>query len=142
MVKKWEAERYCHMSDKWLHAAINVVDYVPEYSQDVIRVINKYVWTADRDEVDIVAQLVGLCYRTNESGLGSRVYNLYRCRFEEIKSTMCIIASVWVEEVIPNAGKEALEAIRECEVRNRLKLGQLIYSSYSSDCELIKQYKR
>jgi hypothetical protein len=117
------------MEKNWLDTALDMLEFAPN---DVMSVTCIRWEKATPDEVDIVAQLVGLCYRSGHEEIGKRIYTSYRSRFQEHKSEFCVLASTWPKFPLVGVKDTVLFVLTRCKQKGREKvMGMEVYRMYS-----------
>ncbi len=128
-LKRWSTARLRTMEKHWLDYAVDVLDLA---EKDILMVVCSRVSGASEKEVDVVAQLVGLCYRMDRRNLGERIFKTYKARFVDSGSPMCVLASSWPGVALEGVKTGVLHVLGECRRRGRDTTGLVVYRLYQS----------
>lgn len=133
-LKRWSTVRLRTMGRHWLDYAVDVLDLV---EKDILMVVCSRVSKVSKEEVDVVAQLVGLSYRMGKENLGKRIFGTYKARFTSSGSPMCVLASSWPGVALVGVKPAVLHVLWECERRGRdMTTGLVVYRLYQSILKL------
>lgn len=126
----WRRVRHLSMTRRWLTTALSVMDLC---AMDIEQIVYRNQSHANGAEVDIVAELVGLCYRSDLVPMGERIYETYRENFQERLSDVCILASTWTEDELEDAEDAVKDVLWTCYRNGRSETtGLIVYKIYKA----------
>lgn len=150
VARRWHTIKLRKMEECWLDAAFEALEFV---ENNVLAVVCIRVRQVDDTAVDMVARLVGLCYRSGHEFTGRRIYDTYKSRFQISGSKMCVLASTWYGTPLEGVRRSVIAVLRECSCWHReASMGLVVYRMYRhllgppvacpDDRDLLAEYRR